>query len=186
MKLFSNNYKVVNNILPNPNEVVNFANQLKYLLAVDNPYATGYYSGRRSQAVHAINHEVFNKLCESIIIPHVVRKNIMDVSWRVSMYFARSYKIDKPNNSQIHTDQNCIKAGIIYLQKDIDPDSGTTLYDNNYKKIKECKNKFNRGFFYNPTIKHEPSKFVDDRLALIFFIKDLIVKGREYTLKDLN
>ena len=186
MKLFSNDYKIVDNIFSNPHDVVEFANQQGYSLATDNPYATGNYAGRRSQAIHDINKDAFEKLCRIIMLPNIVRAKYEDVSWNISMYFSRIYAIDKPKANQIHTDQECIKAGIIYLKENINPDSGTILYNDNDKKLKECKNKFNRGFFYNPNIKHAPAKFVDDRLTIVFFIRQLRVKDREYTLEDLN
>ena len=186
MKLFANEYKIVDNIFSNPYDVVEFANKLRYTLFEDNPHPTGNYAGRRTQPIHEIDKDAFEQLCRIIICPHIVREKYEDVAWRVSMYFSRIYAIDKPKSNQIHTDQNCLKAGIIYLREDIDPDSGTILYNDNDKKMKECKNKFNRGFFYNPNIKHEPAKFVDDRLALVFFIKHLGVRGRVYTLEDLN
>ena len=42
MKLFSNEYKIVDNIFSNPRDVVEFANQQQYSLAEDNPYAVSY------------------------------------------------------------------------------------------------------------------------------------------------
>ena len=191
MNIFSNRYKVIDNVLKYPNEVVKFANQLQYYRHEENPYANGKYYGRRTLGLNVINEELFNNLCKEIIHPHIIRfkkKEGYEVNWNVAMYFSRLYAIDKPadNLAVIHKDQNTIRAGVIYLKENCNSDGGTTLYDDSYKKIKECKPKFNRGFYYNPTINHGPSKFVDDRLALIFFIDHLTAEGREYTLQDLN
>ena len=73
MKLFSNDYKIVDNIFSNPHDVVEFANQQGYSLATDNPYATGNYAGRRSQAIHEINNDAFEKLFRIIMLPNIVR-----------------------------------------------------------------------------------------------------------------
>ena len=54
------------------------------------------------------------------------------------MYFSHLMKNDQPEkNSElkvIHKDEEVHKAGLIYLSKDIDSDSGTSFYDDDMKR----------------------------------------------------
>ncbi len=83
-----------------------------------------------------------------------------------------------PEIQVIHQDDDVLYAGLIYLTENSDESSGTSLYkkeNGKYNLLYEFENKFNKMITYDATIPHGITKFVDDRLSLLFFIKDLKV-----------
>ena len=64
MNIFSNRYKVIDNVLKYPKKIVTVANQLQYYRHEENPYANGKYYGRRTLGLNVINEELFKNLCK--------------------------------------------------------------------------------------------------------------------------
>ena len=175
-------YKEVSNFFENPQDVVDFAQRCTYYPYAAHPLggdSCGKYAGLRSHSLTRINLDFQNQVIQSIIHPHIVKK-YQRMDWRATMYFAKSNKSDEISSESsiqlIHKDPNIVKAGVIYLSKDIDPRSGTTLYNDKGKKIKEFKNKYNKMVLYDADINHSISKFVNNRLTLIYFIEELYIR----------
>ena len=97
--------------------------------------------------------------------------------WRVSSYFSIVNSNDNTEDiAVIHQDIDVLYAGVVYLSKNLDINSGTSLYkkeNENYVEEYEFKNEFNKMIMYDASIPHGITKFVDGRLGLLFFIKDL-------------
>tara|TARA_B100000287_G_scaffold261911_1_gene246455 strand:- start:354 stop:902 length:549 start_codon:yes stop_codon:yes gene_type:complete len=169
-------YKEVNNFFENPDGIVEFSKTLTYYSynTHPKPNSCGRYAGLRSREIHKEHRGFFDYLCHKIVHPHIVDLNKHpDTQWVFATYFSKINSKDKIIHP-IHQDaSNLIKAGVIYLTKDIDPKSGTSLYNEDNKKIKEFKNKYNKMVMYDPTIPHSLNKFVDNRLVILFFLEQL-------------
>ena len=98
---------------------------------------------------------------------------------RVSAYFSLLNSDDQTSEIPIiHQDTDVLYAGVIYLSENTDIHSGTCLYkkeDEGYKLIHEFENVFNKMIMYDASIPHGTTKFVDDRLSIVFFVKELSV-----------
>ena len=57
----------------------------------------------------------------------------------------------------------------------IDPDYLYPNDDDEYKLIHEFKNVYNKMIMYDASTPHGTTKFVDDRLSIVFFVKELSV-----------
>ena len=98
---------------------------------------------------------------------------------RVSAYFSLLSSDDQASEIPvIHQDNDVLYAGVIYLNESPDIHSGTCLYkkeNGDYKLIHEFENVFNKMIIYDASIPHGTTKFVDDRLSIVFFVKELRV-----------
>jgi hypothetical protein len=78
-----------------------------------------------------------------------------------------------------HQDSGCLFAGVIYLTKNPEPESGTLLRLNDKEIVAE--NVFNRLVLYRSTIVHRPQKCFGDsiencRLVIPMFFKEFCLK----------
>ena len=81
-------------------------------------------------------------------------------------------------NTKHPQDIDVLYAGVIYLSENTDIHSGTCLYEkenDGYKLIHEFENVYNKMIMYDASIPHGTTKFVDDRLSIVFFVKELSV-----------
>ena len=173
-------YKQVDNFFEDPERVVSLSNNLNWYYYNQHPLqgiTTGRYAGRRTERLHSILPEFFNyaslKIAETIFdVPKNVR-----LDYTCSMYFSYLTKEDNPikdsNVDNIHQDENIPKAGLVYLTKGVNRGSGTSFYDSKKRKIKEAKNKYNRLISYDGKTFHGTTKYVDNRMALLFFFENL-------------
>ena len=178
-------YLQIDNFFEEPDIILNLMNRLDWFEFNQHPSypeACGKYVGKRTRQLHEIEPDFFNSvanlICKKVYSLDSI-SNISGFEYICSMYFSHLMKNDEPEkNSElkvIHKDEEVHKAGLIYLSKDIDSDSGTSFYDDDMKKIKEAKNKFNRLVSYSGDNFHGTSKYVDDRFCLLFFFKTLKV-----------
>ena len=92
----------------------------------------------------------------------------------MSCYFS---KLSGEDIGSFHRDEGMLRSGVIYLKGS----SGTTLYKDKknifgkQKKLKEFKHQYNKMVSYDPSTLHGISKPDDDRLVIVFFLKDLLV-----------
>jgi hypothetical protein len=178
------NYLEVKNFFENPKLIANLSKKLEFYTFHTHPdfSIVGRYAGKRSLQLHKIYPELFESLCYSAVSHLVDFSKVQDCDWRVSSYFSLVNSKDNiPEISIIHQDIDVLYAGVIYLSENLDENSGTSLYEKKNGKYDlryEFKNKFNKMIMYDASIPHGINKFVDDRLSLLFFIKDL-----KYTLK---
>lgn len=177
-------YLKVNNFFKDPNSILELTKTLEFYTFDKHPEtnAVGRYAGKRSLQLHNLYSDFFNQLCYDIISNLIDFSKIENCDWRVSSYFSIISSYDNTKDvAVIHQDIDVLYAGVVYLTKNIDANSGTSLYkqqNGNYIKEYEFMNEFNKMIMYDATIPHGINKFVDDRLSILFFIKDL-----KYTLK---
>jgi len=133
--------KIVDNFFEKPQEIVKFANSLKFKKG---PY--GYWPGVRSDGLHETNYNFFNSVLTKILSLSFDYKH-HNVNWdNVEMYFQKTYPYDNKNKKNIvntglvHADGEYPLVGIIYLTEGADPESGTSIMSpikNNIKKLEK-------------------------------------------------
>lgn len=121
---------VVDNFFEDPDAVVKFANECKY----ERPW--GRYPGVRSEQLHKLNFKLYN-----YITNFVIGNYFNEAKWTFdcNMQFQKIKPFHKDkehwaNKGFIHLDGSSVLAGLVYLNKNPDPDSGTSFF-----KVKEGK-----------------------------------------------
>jgi len=110
---------IIDDYFENPDMIVEYANSLKY-----SKDTKGRWPGVRSEPLHLINKDFFKKFCDKLFSIHF---NIADpnISWKVSLMFQ---KIDSTyKDGWVHQDKNMLYTVIVYLNKNYNLDSGTSL-----------------------------------------------------------
>jgi len=172
-------YIEIKNFFQEPNLILDLSKKLDFYSFEDHPEFSivGGYAGKRSLQLHNIYPEFFESLCYGVVSHLIDFSKVKSCDWRISSYFSIINANDETKNiSVIHQDVNVLYAGVIYLNKNLDVNSGTSLYkkeNKNYIKEYEFTNEFNKMIMYDASIPHGITKFVDNRLCLLFFIKDL-------------
>tara|TARA_R110000851_G_scaffold2863_1_gene11595 strand:+ start:2966 stop:3754 length:789 start_codon:yes stop_codon:yes gene_type:complete len=122
--------KIVDNFFEQPQEIVKFANSLKFKKG---PY--GYWPGVRSDGLHETNYNFFNSVLTKILALSFDYKH-HNVNWdNVEMYFQKTYPYDNKNKKNIvntglvHADGEYPLVGIIYLTEGADLESGTSIVE---------------------------------------------------------
>ena len=117
----------VDEFFSNPDEIVEYSNSLqKY------PQTSGEWPGVRSDPLCDINPTLNTSILKKIFSCYFGNENVSCES--SSIYFQEiqrfhEHKDDVRNRGWIHSDTNAELAGLIYLSPNIDPDSGTSLFN---------------------------------------------------------
>ena len=121
---------IVDNFFDDPDAIVEIANNLKFF----NPQ-TGNWPGTRTKNLHVEEprlHMYFTQKLNSIFF-----EDNPDY-WNTQAHFQLINPIDpdnqysKKNRGWIHIDDNSWYGGIVYLNKDPEPDTGTSVYKPKY------------------------------------------------------
>ena len=117
------NYTIVDNFFDDPDAVVELSKQIKW-------YPNdGRYPGERSEPIHQVNKNFFNYVGKKLLnIFFEEEPNY----WSTTLKFQRILPVHTDqynikNRGWVHKD-NCIFGGIIYLNKNPEPDTGTSMY----------------------------------------------------------
>jgi hypothetical protein len=131
----------IDDFFNNPEEIRNLALSQNFYSSPE-----GTYPGKRTDHLHKILPDFFDQFTKKLFS---IFYNFEDtkVKWIVSANFQliESYDDSKLNEGWVHLDNNAIFAGIVYLNKNPNPNSGTSICD----KIE------NSVFDNEQTIKHE-------------------------------
>ena len=174
---------VVDNIFKDPDSVVNFAKTLQYFTQEEHPAEKSYWSGIRSRSISLIDKKIWKDLTGDVIfksLAHTMGFNktfTVDVSWDVAMFFHQLREEDKYQDSWYHIDPKLVYAGVVYLDKNPKPNSGTLIIKDDKTKV-EIDNVFNRLVLYRSDYYHSAlggyGKTIDDsRLTLTLFFKEI-------------
>ena len=109
---------VVDNFFDNPDKVVEYALSCQYEKAKD-----GRWPGKRSEPLHTINPELFNVSGDKLI--SLFYKGDLPF-WNI----AANFQIidNKYTDGWVHRDKDNIITGIVYLNKNENLKSGTSIY----------------------------------------------------------
>jgi hypothetical protein len=123
---------IFDNFFENPNWVRDFALSLEYNKDVNNRWP-----GERTKPIHEINYDFFAHVMHKFFVIFYPDKDpsIFNYEYNVTMYFQKINPIDYGKSGWIHYDNELI-TGIIYLNDDYNPNSGTSIYE--LKKGWQC------------------------------------------------
>ena len=116
---------IVDNFFEDPDAIVEQALSYKYY----NP-DIGNWPGKRTKQLHAIDNRLFNYFGEKLFHLHF---NQAPERWTLQAHFQKIQpfgddKWDKRNRGWVHQDIDTWFGGIVYLTKDPEPDTGTSIY----------------------------------------------------------
>ena len=111
---------IVDNFFDYPDKVIDFANTLEYNKSVD-----GRWPGKRSNFLHEVNLELFYYTCSKIY--RIFYPNGVE-NYKISMLFQYIEPYSFDNRGWIHQDTSQF-GGIIYLTKEPEVGTGTSLYE---------------------------------------------------------
>tara|TARA_B100000035_G_scaffold70500_1_gene57878 strand:- start:1110 stop:1745 length:636 start_codon:yes stop_codon:yes gene_type:complete len=115
---------VIDNFFSDPDAIVEIASGLEYFSSDD-----GRWPGQRTRSFYEIDNKLYSFLVEKLFsiwyetMPSFIQ---MDMHFQIINPFSED-KWDKMNRGWIHLDDSLF-GGIIYLTKDPDPDTGTSIY----------------------------------------------------------
>jgi hypothetical protein len=120
----------VDNFYSEPDKIIDFALSLEY-----GKDELSIFPGQRTKMLHEIDSYFFNLFCKKIF-SLFFNVDYDELKWRVQTGFQKTYKyecseknINEVNSGWIHIDDEMILAGVIYLNKFPNIDSGTSFYN---------------------------------------------------------
>ena len=147
MKLFPT--LVVDDFLEDPDYVLCLATNAEY----NDPGHTNYPGVASKNKIHELDQELFDAILQKIFGYYWDLNN--PVKFRVDMEFQ---KIEKNGIGIIHLDTTygALAAGVIYLNQDIDRDTGTSFY-----KLTDPDYKIKQHEFLDPIARYHAGEHVD-------------------------
>ena len=147
MKLFPT--LVVDDFLEDPDYVLCLATNAEY----NDPNHTNYPGVASKNKIHELDQELFDTILQKIFGYYWDLNN--PVKFRVDMEFQ---KIEKNGKGIIHLDTTygALTAGVIYLNQDIDRDTGTSFY-----KLTDPDYKIKQHEFLDPIARYHAGEHVD-------------------------
>jgi hypothetical protein len=116
---------IVDNFFEDPDAIVELTDAMRFY-----PPETGNWPGSRTKQLHVENERLFNYVGEKI---HLLFHDTAPEYWKLQAHFQKiapfhEQKWNKKNRGWIHQDIDTHFGGIIYLTKDPEPDTGTSVY----------------------------------------------------------
>tara|TARA_B100000965_G_scaffold49379_1_gene36304 strand:+ start:3859 stop:4512 length:654 start_codon:yes stop_codon:yes gene_type:complete len=116
---------IVDDFFEDPDGIVEMAEELSYY----NPN-TGNWPGTRTKQLHVENPRFFNYFGAKL---HSLFHDTIPEYWNLQCHFQKIMpfckdKYSKQNQGWIHQDHDTFFGGIVYLKKDPEPDTGTSIY----------------------------------------------------------
>ena len=116
---------IYDNFFVNPDKIVEFANNQDYF-----PTSDGAWPGCRTEQISVLAPELYADIgsrINSIFFPTCVDNYAIEMRFqKISPFHENQY--DRKNRGWIHRDRNVYYGGIIYLNKNPEPNTGTNLY----------------------------------------------------------
>ena len=116
---------IVDDFFEDPDAIVEMADALKYYHG-----DKGNWPGMRTKQLHVVEDRFFNYLGEKI---HLLFHDSVPDYWNMQTHFQKitpfhEDQYDKLNCGWVHQDIDTYFGGIIYLTKDPEPDTGTSIF----------------------------------------------------------
>ena len=116
---------IVDNFFEDPDGIVEIANELKYYTP-----NTGNWPGQRTKNLHVEDPRFFSYFGSKI---HLLHYETVPEYWNLQCHFQMIHpfcddKNSKKNRGWIHRDIDTWFGGIVYLKKDPEPNTGTSVY----------------------------------------------------------
>ena len=116
---------IVDNFFEDPDAIVKMAEEMKFY----NPN-TGNWPGMRTKQISVEEPRFFNYFGNKL---HLLFVDSVPEYWNMQCHFQKinpfcEDKYSKRNRGWIHQDHDCWFGGIVYLTKNPEPDTGTSIY----------------------------------------------------------
>jgi hypothetical protein len=169
---------VIDDFFKDPDSIIEFANQ-QVFEENDFEKTKSYWQGLRTKELHSIDIHRTNKITNEFFNRIFINEYKLTYKWKSTFYFHRLGSSEKFNYKWIHIDDiNCMYAGVVYLNKNFSPDTGTFIIKND--KIIPIENKYNRLVLYKSNYFHSPmngfGEGENSRLTLTMFINAISIE----------
>tara|TARA_B100000287_G_scaffold55470_1_gene48683 strand:- start:1764 stop:2417 length:654 start_codon:yes stop_codon:yes gene_type:complete len=119
---------IIDDFFEDPDKIVHLAESFKYY-----PPDTGNWPGVRTKQLHLVDDRLFNYIGEKI---HLLFYETSPDYWNMQIHFQKIQpfsedQYDRRNKGWVHQDIDTFFGGIVYLNKDPEPDTGTSIYTTN-------------------------------------------------------
>jgi len=159
---------VVDNFFENPYSIIEYSKK-NLFIPPNKKDPEQKWLGTRSTNLHSTNKKLFEFIVSKVLSFYFdVSKN--DIIYNAKVYFHKSKNLKYDKKSLIHKDYGPHIAGLIYLNKNNDINTGTTIYDDKLNESLIVSNKFNSMICYDAKKLHGPTSLDTDRLTIPFFI----------------
>jgi hypothetical protein len=162
---------ILENFFQNPNDIFNYSKKLEFF----KPKKNENWPGVRTKSLHLINRPLFDYIILKILSVYY------DFSFHSVKYLNANimfHKIDLEDylnfdkkHTNIHRDIDSELAGVIYLNKKINEETGTNIFSDNKNKIIKVSNFYNTLVCYDSKKIHGVNNILDkERLTIVIFI----------------
>lgn len=165
-----NSVQIIDNFFEDPDKIVKWANTLSYKKDIKKRWP-----GKRccvcEIALHNEDNNFVKKFIEKILSIKYPNNKVNCEG--IEIYFQKIEPI--PGVGVIHKDDMAL-AGLIYLTKDANLNSGTSIFNDASKETINISNVYNRLIMYDGNPFHRANHFhtgQNERLTLVWFIKNL-------------
>lgn len=119
---------IIDDFFEDPDAIVKMANSFKYY-----PPDTGNWPGMRTKQLHVVADRFFHYFGEKV---HLLFHDKSPNYWNMQTHFQKIKPFSKDqydplNRGWVHQDIDTYFGGIVYLTKDPEPDTGTSIYKTN-------------------------------------------------------
>jgi hypothetical protein len=146
---------IIDNFLPNPNQIREDALELTYTKA--EPNSPGW-KGFRCLYTSMVGDE----------LTELVREKLIELDSKFDDTFLRCYfhyTLNEDMSDTIHTDGVFDFAGVLYLTPNPPPNSGTAFYNHNNEEVDYVENVYNRLTIYPSNIRHSIKESFGDNIT---------------------
>lgn len=119
---------IIENFYENPDQIRKFALAQKFTYCKELPHIDYVYPGCRTQDLSNLDKVLFDKICTKLVsVFHNAEHDMM--RWLITTSFQSV--TDKYGQGVIHTDNNTVFAGVLYLTPNALLNGGTSLFRKN-------------------------------------------------------
>ena len=159
------------NFFNHPNKILDIAKNMEFF----RPDKNESWKGLRSKPIHTTHPDLFHYIIDKVFSIYY-DFNLELVDWKNTHISFHKMNKEEIDSSDIHTDQDSLIAGVVYLNKDGDINNGTTIYDNYDNEILKFSNTYNSLICYDSKYRHCVTSCDKEIINLVFFVDTLQVK----------
>ena len=178
---------IVDDFFETPEVIRQYALNQDYIKA-----DSGNWPGLRSDHIGNINPELFDVFCKKLL-GLFFNFNNSTISWEIEATFQRvpdygKLKYENMSQGWIHPDDDSFFSGVVYLNKNFPPNTGTSIYSpvcENLEMHLEEKRKYYTGQYisdedYSKALEKNNSQFVETVKVENVFNRLVLFEGGEY------
>jgi hypothetical protein len=141
-------FTCIDDFYSDPDKIRDWALTLEF----KRPSGISHYPGERTDHIHLIDENFFKLFCEKLF--SIFYDYETPVNWICTTKFQKIYPFHKDYNNSlnsgwVHIDDECVFAGVIYLNKNSTPNSGTSIFYPKDTVIEELDFSYRNNFYSN-------------------------------------